>query len=170
MSLNTASDAQVFDGGRFDIGNTVSQAEGALGSVQDADEAFGLGQAVGTAAIGEAQQVEALGLGQDLGPITDFTLGDVESQANDAFSYANSGNAIGDVQRQANGALGGQPQKGCRLERGSSVGSRPGECFREPECEEVCYDGDEEECSISNEMVCRTVPDQVIFYNEILSQ
>ena len=171
FALNTASDAQVFDGGRFDIGNTVgstiSQAEGALGSVQDADEALGIGQAVGTAALGEAQQ--AVGPA-DLGTVTDLTLDGVQ-QANDELGF---GQTFGDIEKEAEGVLGlpdsrnaisggGKRQKGCRLERGNNVGSRSGDCFREPECNEVCFDGEEEECSVSNERVCQTMNDQVIF-------
>ena len=166
QAVGTAALGEAQNAVGSDLGNTLSQAEGALGSVQDADEVLGVGQAVGTAALGEAQQA----VGSDLGTVTDFTLdgvqrandelgfgetlGDIEEEANDVLGYASSEGAIG----------GGQLQKGCRLERGSSsVGSRPGECFREPECNEVCYDGEEEECSISNEEVCRTVPEQVIF-------
>ena len=154
QAVGTAALGEAQNAVGSDLGNTLSQAEGALGSVQNADEVLEVGQAVGS----------------DLGTVTDFTLdgvqrandelgfgetlGDIEEEANDVFGYASSEGAIG----------GGQLQKGCRLERGSSsVGSRPGECFREPECNEVCYDGEEEECSISNEEVCRTVPEQVIF-------
>ena len=92
FTSNTASDAQILDVGRFDIGDTISQAEGALADIQ------------------ELQQAEVLGLGQGAINAADAAIGDVQ-QANgnfgleEAFDVADA--ALGDVQvEQANGDFG----------------------------------------------------------------
>ena len=120
------------------VSNTLSQAESAVNTiVEDPNEALGIGQAV----VGEAEQ--ALG-SSDLGAVTDFTLDTVDQASSDEL-------ASGDIGRLPfpDYTLSGlsSNEKGCRLERrDSSAGYLPGECFREPECKEVCYDGEGDEC------------------------
>ena len=110
--LFAASDAQIFDVGRFDIADTISQAEGALADVQELQQAevLGLGQEAfnaADAAIGDVQQANGgLGLEQAFG-VADATLKDVQQSNGDfglgqAFDGADSG--LGDSQvQQANG-------------------------------------------------------------------
>ena len=122
---------QVIDEGGFDI-PAVAGADGQFVDEGRFDIPAGVGSSI-------SQAGQALG-SADLDAVTDFTLDSADADLSTGITG----------------------QKGCRLERrDNSEGTLPGECFREPECNEVCEASDGEDCTISDEVVCRTVSDPV---------